>query len=128
MGSFTLDLTRFKQKTEQQMSQKVRDIVLDLYSRIVVRSPVDTGRYRANHSISLHSLPAGAVIEFEAGGTVSVHDKGQVLAAYKLGDTIFLFNNVEYALALEYGHSQQAPQGVYRISVQDIVSHFGGAA
>lgn len=128
MGSFTIDLARFKMKTEEQMSQVVRKIVLDLHARIVMRSPVDTGRFRANNSVSLNALPLDAVLEFDKAGGVTIGKAGGAIAAYKLGDTIFLYNNVEYALALEYGHSQQAPTGVYRISVQDIVSHFGGAA
>lgn len=128
MGSFTVDLTRFKLKTEQQMGQVVRKIVLDLHARLVMRSPVDTGRFRANNSVSLNSLPSDATLEFDKSGGVTIIRAAGAIAAYKLGDTIFLYNNVEYALALEYGHSQQAPQGCYRISVQDIVSHFGGAA
>lgn len=128
MGSFTVDLTRFKLKTEQQMSQVVRKIVLDLHTRLVMRSPVDTGRFRANNSVSLNALPSDATLELDKSGGVTISRAGGAIAAYKLGDTIFLYNNVEYALALEYGHSQQAPQGVYRVSVQDIVSHFGGAA
>lgn len=128
MGSFTVDLTRFKLKTEQQMSQVVRKIVLDLHTQLVMRSPVDTGRFRANNSISINALPTDATLEFDKSGGVTISRAGVVIAAYKLGDTIFLYNNVEYALALEYGHSQQAPQGCYRISVQEIVSHFGGGA
>jgi hypothetical protein len=128
VGSFTIDLTRFGQKTENQMSKIVRKIVLDLHTRLVMRAPVDTGRFRANNSISLNTLPTGATLVLDPNGAGTIQVGQQVMAAFKLGDTIFLYNNVEYALALEYGHSKQAPAGVYRISVQDIVTHFGVAA
>jgi hypothetical protein len=46
---------------------------------------------------------------------------------YDIGDTIFLHNNVEYALALEYGQSSRAPEGVYRISAMELIAKIGGA-
>lgn len=121
--SFTLDLTRFRIKTEHQASQVVRKIALELFTLIVMRSPVDTGRFRANNQISLNSLPGDAVLGFDKTGSVTISSGNSKLGQYKLGDTIFLYNNVEYGLALEYGWSQQAPQGVYRLSVSDIMLH-----
>lgn len=126
MGSFTLDLTRFGKKTEKQMSQIVRKICLDLFTIIVTRSPVDTGRFRANNSIKLNSLPPGSTFEMDTNGGMTITKGNASLGAYKLGDTIFLYNNVEYAMYLEFGpHSKQAPSGVYRVSVEEIISKWG---
>jgi hypothetical protein len=50
------------------------------------------------------------------------------LAQFKLGDTVFIYNNVEYILALEFGSSKQAPAGMFRISFEEIVQHLGGVA
>jgi len=123
--SFTLDLSRFRIKTEKQASQVVRKIVLDLFTLIVKRSPVDTGRFRANNQISLNSLPGDAVLTFDKTGNVTIRNGNAKIGSYKLGDTIFIYNNVEYGLNLEYGSSQQAPQGVYRLSVSDIMLQLG---
>ena len=126
MGSFTLDLTRFGKKTEQQISQIVRKICLDLFTIIVTRSPVDTGRFRANNSINLNTLPSDSTFEMDKNGGLTINRGNASLGAYKLGDTIFLYNNVEYAMYLEFGpHSKQAPSGVYRVSVQEIISKWG---
>lgn len=133
MGSFTLDLERFGVKTKEKMRLVVSKIALDLLSRIVARSPVDTGRFRANNQIDINSISGGAVLEFEAhgDGSITVGRGSEKLGSYKLGDTIFIYNNVEYAIPLEYGHSKQAPAGVYRISVEELIAHFssisGGA-
>jgi len=36
-----------------------------------------------------------------------------------------IYNNVEYIVPLEYGHSrQQAPQGMVRVSIADIVNQW----
>lgn len=130
MGSFTLDLERFGAKTKETMRLVVSKIALDLLSRIVVRSPVDTGRFRANNQIDINSISGGAVLEFEARGDggVTVNRGSEKLGSYKLGDTIFIYNNVEYAIPLEYGHSKQAPTGVYRISVEELIAHFSSVA
>lgn len=130
---FSLDITRFCGKTEESISARVRKIVLDLHSDIISRSPVDTGRFRAANQISLNSLPMSSVLSFstDASGKTTMSytppDAKREMTGYNLGDTIFLYNNVEYALALEYGHSKQAPQGIYRISVMELVAKLGGA-
>ena len=126
MGRFTLDLTRFGKKTEQQMSQIVRKICLDLFTIIVTRSPVDTGRFRANNSINLNTLPSDSTLEIDKSGGMTLRKGNSALVSYNLGDTVFIYNNVEYAMYLEFGpHSKQAPSGVYRVSVEEIISKWG---
>ena len=128
MGSLVIGLQRFKLKTVEQAGMIVRKIVLDLHTRVVMRSPVDTGRFRANNSVSLNDMPGDSVLTFDKDGRVTISRGQQVMASFKLGDTIFIYNNVEYGMALEYGHSQQAPQGVYRLSAMEVVAHLGAAA
>ena len=128
MGSLVIGLQRFKLKTVEQAGMIVRKIVLDLHTRVVMRSPVDTGRFRANNSVSLNDMPGDSVLTFDKDGRVTISRGQQVMASFKLGDTIFIYNNVEYGMALEYGHSQQAPQGVYRLSTMEVVAHLGAAA
>jgi len=130
VGSFTLDLERFGAKTKEKMRLVVSKVALDLLSRIVARSPVDTGRFRANNQIDINSISGGAILEFEArgDGKITVNRGSEKLGSYKLGDTIFIYNNVEYAIPLEYGHSKQAPTGVYRISVEELIAHFSTVA
>lgn len=128
MGSFSHDLRRFRSNTEKKLDMIVRKIVFDVYRRIVKRSPVDTGRFRANNQISLNSLPPDSVFQFGKNRGAILRKGQDVLKAFELGDTVFIYNNVVYALALEYGHSQQAPEGIYRISVQELMAHIGAVA
>lgn len=129
MGSFTQGLINFKVKTEKQASQVVRKLVLDMFAKLIVTPwPVETGRSKANNQISLNDLPTTAVLTLDKDGSATIAVGLQVLSSFKLGDTIFLYNNVEYALALEYGHSKQAPAGCYRIAVQNVIATYGGGA
>ncbi len=124
MSEFALDLSRFRIETEKQLSQVVRKVAFELFTLVVTRSPVDTGRFRANNQIAMNNLPGGSTLEIDKTGQTTLRKGNAILATFKLGDTIFIYNNVEYALTLEYGHSKQAPQGTYRLAMQDVVNHF----
>lgn len=127
--TFTLDLAKFGQKAIDNGEKIVRKIAFDMHSRIVMRMPRDTGRATANQQISINSLPSGSVMDFDKKGNATIRKGKATLAAFNLGDTIFLYNNVEYIIPLEYGHSQkQAPAGMFRISFEEIVQHLGGVA
>lgn len=124
--SFSLDLAKFGQKAIDNSEKIIRKIGFDMHSRIVQRMPVDTGRAKANQQISFNSLPSGSVMDFDKKGNATIRKGKATLAAFNLGDTIFLYNNVEYIIPLEYGHSKQAPNGMFRISFEEMAQHLGG--
>lgn len=86
-----------------------------------MKSPVDTGRFRANWMVGI-----GGADETTTENTVndSMMRGSIVLAAYRALKQIHISNNLPYAAALEHGHSQQAPLGVAEISVAEIEAHF----
>lgn len=129
MTSFSLDLAKFGQKAIDNSEKVVRKIGFDMHSRIVMRMPRDTGRATANQQISLNSMPSGSILEFDKSGNATLSKGRAVLSRFKLGDTIFLYNNVEYIIPLEFHqHSKQAPNGMFRISFEEIVQHLGAKA
>jgi hypothetical protein len=128
MSSFSLDLAKFGQKAVDNAEKIIRKIIFDMHGRIVQRTPVDTGRAKANTHVSINNLPTGSTLEVDPTGTATIAAAGRQIAQFKLGDTAFIYNNLEYILALEYGHSKiQAPQGMFRISFEEIVQHLGAA-
>ena len=126
MSSFSVDLAKFGQKSIDNSEKIVRKTAFDLHARIVKRMPVDTGRARANTQISLHNLPSDATLETDKSGNATIASGNRELSQFKLGDTVFIYNNVEYILSLEFGSSKQAPAGMFRISFDEIVQHLGG--
>lgn len=86
-------------------------------------TPVDTGFARASWwknvgSVGSHPNPPTPVEKGQtvSGGTAVEQPFGKL----KLSDTVFLSNNAEYILRLEYGHSSQArnPDGMVRITLE----------
>ena len=79
----------------------------------------------ANTQISIDTLPSDSTMETDKSGSGTIRSGGRVLKNFELGDTIFIYNNVEYILDLEWGSSKQAPQGMFRISFDEIAHHLG---
>ena len=92
-----------------------------------VAKMLDAGMYQGNMHVCLRG--AGRLAGgFLATGTLKLDDKAgtatiaRVTAEtlkLKAGEVIYLVNNLEYARALEYGHSKQAPKGMVRITVAE---------
>ncbi len=110
---------------QDKFEQVVRKTVFDLYGNIIRRSPVDTGTYRASHSIA-NSEPKGdeGIIYLNKS---EIHLSTDLALTslkawtWKVGDgTIWIFNNLPYAEPLENGHSGQAPQGIYRQALTEV--------
>ncbi|HHZ69082.1 MAG TPA: HK97 gp10 family phage protein [Methylococcaceae bacterium] len=74
-------------------------------NRVIKRSPVDTGRFRGNWFTWINEESEGALLP--------------VTKSLQIGDTLGFTNNLPYSLPLEFGHSDQAPSGMVRVSVAD---------
>lgn len=94
--------TLFADDVENAYNIKYRAFIGDFYNNLVMLSPVDTGRYKNNHHISFNA-PSYAV-----DGAF-----GLVFPPTGAYPTVYIQNNLPYALRLEHGHSKQAPTGVY---------------
>lgn len=87
-----------------EIDKTYRKFAINCYNNVKTLSPVDTGRYRNAHHISV-----GAPSYSETGGGVEL-----ILDIPKhTYPIIYIQNNLPYALRLEHGWSQQAPTGVY---------------
>lgn len=118
MGSFSDQIAAFARKTEAKIETAIRKIALDVFSEVILKSPVDTGRFRGNWQVAIGNVPAGTLEVEDKTGTVTIGKVQAEVLSLKAGDTIYLVNNLPYALPLEYGHSGQAPEGMVRITVQ----------
>lgn len=106
--SFDAQIKKFLKETEIELTKEARRFAGFVYAEAVARSPIDTGEYQASWRIAVNT-PDLSVANGKALNTAQQIGK---LKQVKPGDTIFVSNNVPYALKLENGHSQQAPLGV----------------
>ncbi len=91
----------------------------ELASRAINATPVDTGFARASWRASSESMPQINPSATNPGGKSVAEDSGQittVIASASFGSTLYIGATAAYMLPLEYGHSQQAPQGMVRLA------------
>ena len=118
-GKFALDVSRFVAQAKGNADLVVRRVALDLFTRVVRRSPVDTGRFRANWQTSVGAINTTTSEATDKSGSTSVARAQAVVGSAHAGDRIFLANSLPYARRLEYGHSKQAPAGMVRVTLQE---------
>ena len=121
MGNFTAQLAGFEKKAATQIKAVVQKIGMEAFSRIIMKSPVDTGRFRANWGVQIGAPYVGITdLTDKPGSTTQARMTGDVLQWNAQG-SIFLCNNLPYSIALEYGHSQrQAPAGMVRTTAAEM--------
>lgn len=119
MGWTGVSPEKWAAKTDDKLSTAVRKISLELFSRVILKTPVDTGRARGNWQVAIGSLPNGTLDLNDASGTATVSKATATTAGVKAGDVIYLVNNLPYAQRLEDGYSGQAPAGMVALSVQE---------
>lgn len=93
----------FKEAILRKIKNAVFATALQVDRELVNETPVDTGRARANWLPSINSPRTETVGESNAESPLNLN--------YKLGDTIYIANNLPYIRRLNDGHSQQAPAG-----------------
>jgi hypothetical protein len=118
MAGFQDEVTAWVAKTNAKMELAVRKIALDVFSEVILMSPVDTGRFRGNWQVAIGDVPAGTLEIEDKDGTATISKVQAATMGLEVGQTIYLINNLPYAAALEFGSSQQAPGGMVRLAAQ----------
>ena len=104
--------------------QAVIEIGIEALDRVKRKTPVDTGHAQNNWIVSVGTpdtvtqTPATGLPE----GDSFAGRNAEMLASYPEGEypAIYLQSNLPYILALEYGHSKQAPAGMVAMTVAEL--------
>lgn len=139
LDEFNKELEAFVADIPNQVTAIQKKIVLEALRRVVLRTPVDTGRARANWQVTIAKPATGVVSEFEDVGTGTkraaapgmevggedVFEKGlAVIADLPPYQIVYVSNNVNYIEFLEEGSSEQAPEGMAALTVQELRQMF----
>lgn len=125
--SFALDLSQFVRKAKMNADLVVRKVTLDVARGVVMRTPVDTGRARANWQFGEGQVPTGEVGAADPNGTATIAQLATQIDRTKAGGVSYIANNLPYILPLEYGHSQQAPSGMVRTTLTEYQQYIRNA-
>ena len=113
------NIDNWKKAVEKKLEKVKRTFAFGLYNKIVEKTPVDTGRAKCNWNISINKQDSttnnGYTVKDLA--TRIRENAGIVNEQGKAEDVIYISNNLPYIEALEHGHSQQAPEGMVKMTL-----------
>lgn len=140
-NGFSLDISKWAEQTKSDIALTVRKTALDMFGRIVLRTPVGNpdlwqhprkgyvgGRLRNNWYCTVGQPSAETNDTPDKNGANSMASIASGVERYTLGDTIWLSNSLAYAWPVERGHSKQSPAGMVGITVTEFQSLFDRAA
>jgi hypothetical protein len=126
VSQFNSKLERFTKKFVPKQFENIQHkIMIELTTMIIFNTPVLTGRARGNWYTSIGS-PSGDVNDAArdpTGGITMVRTISTIVSA-RMGQTLWLANNLPYINLLEEGYSAKAPAGMVDISIAAIRSKY----
>jgi hypothetical protein len=113
-----------KERTPEEIKKFQRYIVIEALRRLVLKTPVDTGRARGNWQVTIADIPEGETGTTDTAGQDTIATGIQALQSLGVYQIVYITNNVPYIVYLENGTSKQAPQGMVRITIEELMGVF----
>lgn len=127
MASFSANITAWALKTMLSADVVIQKLTLDAITGIQNRSPVDEGRFRASHRISVNKVDSSVEPKDFSGPAPDLTSES---LAVRFGDTVHITNSLAYAKPLEDGSSKQtnnAPDGIYGATFAELTANLDKA-
>ncbi len=127
MRAFSADLSKLVKKANGNIDLVARKVMLELFRGVVMKTPVDTGRARANWVIGFGSVNNATSENTDKVGNGVLGTLSGEMQDWRFNDgySIYFTNSLPYIRELEDGSSKQAPQGMVRLTLFEIISHYG---
>ena len=116
MANFETAFGNLSKLTYDQIHFIVVGSASELVKDIIYSTPFDTGRARNNWILTIDKISDEKIDEVDKSGNKAIARAKQELTK-PLGKYIYIQNNLDYILKLEYGWSKQAPQGFVRQNI-----------
>lgn len=114
---FKRNFAKLMERAGKKPEMVVRALALAVGASLIQRTPVDTGRAKANWVPGIGVLVTTTTDATDKDGAATIGAIKQALATWKPGMTIYITNSLPYIKRLEDGWSQKAPAGMVRLTV-----------
>jgi hypothetical protein len=147
VATWSVPLQKLADKAKVDLETVVRKVTIGLFSNVLVRTPVDTGRARGNWNLSYNGIDDSTSANTDPSGERKLAEIKTAVLAAPVGGVMYMCNSLPYARVLEYGeypnptlhgskkrgekvmtihtvngYSKQAPYGMVRITAREIVN------
>jgi hypothetical protein len=113
--SLASDLRRFARLTEAKQERVVKQSFIQLGNEMEFKSPVKSGAFKASWIGAVGSIDE----DIFAPGRDAVGSLSAMLQGFRVGQVFYYTNSQPYALRLEFGHSEQAANGMVRLTARN---------
>ncbi|SUC45722.1 Uncharacterised protein [Providencia stuartii] len=109
----------FSQIVTSDVGQEMKQTAGAILQAVVLGSPVDKGAFRGNHRVS-EMIPDYQFDEKkqDKSGNETLSVGLATIRKSRPFTVLYIQNNLPYSVALEQGHSGQAPKGVYSVAFE----------
>lgn len=119
---FSKQIEAIVERTKIKMDLVVRKFCFEMFSDIMMASPVDTGAFRGNWMLSVGapniSTNADSKLSSDNSALAAINaSMATSINKDALGKTIYFTNSMPYAYRLEHGWSKQAPAGMVNVTI-----------
>jgi len=113
-------LKKVEREKTQRLRKALQNTVIDATSRLVDRTPVDTGAAKFHWFVRL--LPDERFDEnnTDPSGSKPKSQAKRDVKLFRAGQKVYIVNSAPYFVFLENGSSKQAPQGIVAITLAEI--------
>ena len=123
--AFNSKINKFtKERVPEEVNLIKKKIGMQLLDRIVMMTPVLTGRARGNWQTSIDDPVSSVLDTTSKSGQTSINKGVRVIERVTSGQSIWICNNLPYIMRLEHGWSQQAPAGMLSVALAEVGSQF----
>ena len=120
MSETDIAIEKAKAQIIKVVSEKQKKVAMAILQYVVLATPVDTGRARANWLVGINnvvSVPRDNDFD-KNGGTTITEGISNILTSDEKNTTIYISNNLPYIGRLNDGHSKQTAVGFVQTSVE----------
>ena len=132
--TFSSDIKAFAAKTSRNLDDVRAYSAITLFSNIIMATPVGNpdfwqgngkapagytgGRLRGNWQASINVPDNSTSKQIDPSGGKTLKDMSAKMLGVTGDESLFMTNNLPYAVSIEYGHSKkQRPMGMVRVSI-----------
>ena len=94
-------------------------MALDIDQRVVLKSRVDTGRYRSNWLVGLGAPRRDTTETLDKTGSKAIVDAANTIGRSRAYQDIWISNNVSYAFVREFGSEYQMADHTAELAVKE---------
>lgn len=124
-ATFALEIDKFfTEEVEGQTLLVTQKLGMEALSRVVLRSPVDTGRFRGNWTVSINQPDGSMSDAVDPAGGATIAKGASAITGIREPRIVYVQNNLPYAERLENGWSKQAPAGVVAVTFAELTAFF----